>query len=450
MRLEGLREEFLVQAKGLRDRLGRAQRHLAREQEGLLKAMREHERLWRQRRESAGRMAAEEGDHRDVWLAELSLHGQIESFLGEKGRFCSALQDVYTGTRVLHADCARRLSSAIAEYLTVKGKQGLAAAELIQDLARGIAAVEPEGEWHAALVRARLDYEWRLEAPPQDGFTASLLQQVAAASGTGAAQPVRVVRCGLLMRPGSTFGPAWSPLFCILTDSHFLHAYAPETRKQRRKASAPGSEASPEPSYRLPAPEEQVSARGLADMNAAIARAWLGFLSEPRAAGGTQGHLRIDGRLLEPVFSIALREGLTVSIDDSGARDDLVWSVLVPGGTGFFSRSERKHVFRSWAEEDMVDWCIALKAEIAAAMPVQSMAGGRSTGGGGAASPPAPQPAWASEAAAVAGNSLEPEHSTEDLPSPFDLDAPVLAAAAAPPAQPANGKPVFNLENPWD
>lgn len=441
VRLEGLREEFLGQAKTLRDRLSRAQRHLTREQEALMKAMREHERLWRQR-ESGGRIAAEESD-KDVWLAELSLHGQVESFLAEKTLFCTSLQEIYTATRVLHADCARRLSSAIAEYFTVKGKQGLAAAELIQDVARGIAAVEPEGEWHAALVRSRLDYEWKLEAPPQDGFTSSVLQQVAAASGTGAAQPVRVLRCGLLMRPGSTFGPAWAPIFCILTDSHFLHGYAPETKKQRRKASAPGSEASPEPAYRVPSVDDQVGARELGDMNMAISRAWLGFLSDSNRTG-LQGHLRIDGRLLEPVFSIALREGVTVSIED-GARDDLAWSILVPGGSGFFSRSERKYMFRSWAEEDMVDWCIALKAQIAAAMPVQM------------ATPSSPKatPAWTSpkdqpQSPTAIGNSLEPEHSTNDLPSPFDLDAPVIRVAPAAQTTAASDKPVFNLENPWD
>jgi len=453
VRLEGLREDFTKEARDVRERLGKVQRAIGREQEGLLKAMREHERLWRQRCGN-GAPSADAGEQRDVWLSELALHGQIETFLAEKSRFCSVLQELYNAVRLLHTSCSRRLSSAIAEHFTVKGKQQRAQVELLQDVVvRGVGAVEPEAEWHAALVRSRLDYEHGgLAAPPTDGFTASVLQQVALGAGVGdstsseSVRMVRVVKAGLLMRPGSTFGPSWTPVFCLLTDSHFLHVYAAEAKKRpRRSVNSPRAESSPEAAaFHVPSPDDELSGRHLAELNTAISSAWLGFLSQQ--SGETPCNtLRIDARLLEPILTIALNESITVGVDER-AQNERSWNVNVPGGTGFFSRSDRRHVFRSWTQDDMVDWCIALKDQIAASAMASSLKGGENVKQNAA------QPTWTSHASPVE-NVLDPEHCTRGLPSPFEYDHPTPAAAAIPTVtvpSTSSTTPIFNLENPWD
>jgi hypothetical protein len=41
--------------------------------------------------------------------------------------------------------------------------------------------------------------------------------------------------------------------------------------------------------------------------------------------------------------------------------EKFVFSITVPGSSSFFGRSEKKYLLRSFVEEDLVDWCIALK-----------------------------------------------------------------------------------------
>jgi hypothetical protein len=492
VRLEGLRDEFTRRSKTVRERLGKCQRSLGREQEGLLRVMKEHEKLWTQRLEKtatqalaqaagAGSGPGEVPEQKDVWLSELHLHGQIEAFLEEKRRFCRVLGELYSEARLLNAECSRRLAEVIAEHFTVKSKHLLAQTELMKDVTRGIEAVAPETEWQAALVRSRLDYEWRLEAPPIDGFSQSVLQQISCAiygavqpstdsrstpasplarapSSSVAVRPVRIVKAGYLMRPGTTFGPAWQVFFCVLTDSHHLHLFHPETKKKSRS-----SRAAPSPdqqAYHVPSADDQLSQRHLADLNAAIATAWLGFMGRPGAP--PDEWLRIDTRLLDPVLSVPLFEGVAVTVE---SPNEHVWSIQVPGSASFFGRGDRKHQLKSFLEEDMVDWCIALKDQIAASQAAPSAFFSQSIGQKTQHQPHLAHPTWTSK---EAGSNEVEEDQWSPTDEPFeDEDDSERAAALSglsglslgsrsletqpkPISTPASSTtPAFNLENPW-
>lgn len=487
MRLEALREDFTQKSKSIRDRLGKCQRSFGREQEGLLKVMREHEKLWTLRLEKTATQALAEAagssgtseatEQKDVWLSELHLHGQIESFLEEKRKYCRILGEIYSETRVLNSDCSRRLAEVIAEHFTVKSKHLLAQTELMKDVTRGIEAVEPESEWQSALVRARLDYEWKLEAPPIDGFTQSVLQQISCAiygsvqpntdrstpasplarapSSSVSVRPVKIVKAGYLMRPGATFGPAWQVLFCVLTDSHHLHLFHPETKKKSRSAKSAAG-ASPEQPYHVPSADDQLSQRHLADLNAAISTAWLGFMSRPGAS--PDEWLRIDNRLLEPALSVPLFEGVSVAVE---SPNEHIFSIQVPGSGSFFGRSDRKHQMKSFLEEDMVDWCIALKDQIAACQAAPTTFFHQTKEQQQHQQQHVAHPTWTSKEAVSneieedwspsAADAFEEDSSEPDLSglSGLSLGSRSIETQPKPVTASTTPGPTFNLENPW-
>lgn len=394
--LDGLREDCKTKTKDVRERLGRLQRDVSKEQEGLLKSMKEHERIWTIKLESTAAKAESlnNGEQqssansemltKDVWLSELLLHSQIESFLQEKGKFCQELMSIFLEVKGMDKEWAGKLSQIIAENCIVKSKQSILANGQLQDVSRMMRGIDADSEWSHALTKARLDYEWRLEAPPTDGFTFTVLNQISCeifgsiaesrggissplASAPSAAisvKPVTIKKSGYLMRAGSGFGKSWNVLFWVLTDSHFLHAYTPEKKKSRRRPSVDG--ASPQ-TISLPSYDDQMTKRHLADLNAEISQAWLGPLAPMTpylaAAVPVVGQsMRVDSRLLEPILSIPLFDGVSVAVESPSEN---VFVIQVPGSGGFFGRSERKYMLKSFLEEDMVDWCIALKETIA-------------------------------------------------------------------------------------
>ncbi len=446
VRLEELRTDFSNQSKQIRDILGKLQRGVGKEQEGLQKAMREHERLWMHRLEKTAQRAlsslpssdsinSAELEQKDVWLSQLQLHNQIDAYLEAKRKFCSTLMELYSDTRMLNAECSRRLSQTITEHFTVRSKHLLAQVEHLKDVARGIEAVEPEGEWANALVRAKLDYDWVLEAPPSDGFTHSILHQISASitsiAGSGersaaasplsrapshslVVKPIGISKTGLIMKTGSTFGPSWIVGFAVLTEGNFLHIYADV--KSRRKSDIS--------SYTIPSPDDQLSKRHLADMNVSITKFWFN---------------QMDSRLLEPYLSIALTEGITVSVEEPTEN---IWRILIPGAQGFFGRSDKKYQFRSFLEEDMVDWCIAIKESIAANQAsVNQMAQLTHQESG---QPTLAQPTWTSTQENIIGE--DPYLNEEDIEIDTGLSA--LSLSTTSEVKPPTG-PTFNLENPW-
>lgn len=469
-RLEGLRDEFFKRSKEIKERLGRLQKGIGKEHDGLMKAMKEHERLWLAKLEipldvdkaalvvtSSNLSPIGTVEQKDVWLSEVQLHAQIEGFLEEKGKFCRELHQLYTDTRLLNADCSRQLSSCISEYFTVRSKQCLAQAEQTKDVQRAAVAIEPEAEWLQALIRSRLDYEWSLEAPPIDGFTASVLQQISSelhhhqniANGS-TIRSINVLKSGLLMRPGSTFGPAWTVLFGILTDSNYLHLYPVKAKKTSKS------------DYHVPTPDDQLNQKHLNDLNLTIANSW-----------GLLDNTSVDRRrLCEPILSVPLFEGVAVSVE---SPNENIWSVNVPGGASSFfgGRADKHLVLKSFIEEDMVNWCIAIKDVISRSIAEAKLVCAKATARSRTSASPEATPTWTHRQVSNQITEEEDRPNIYGLPSPFHdhegddddnvkdeegeddlahgLSGLSISTGQVEPIRSAStSQPTFTLDNPWD
>jgi hypothetical protein len=384
--LEKIREDLKVRGRDIKQRLADAQAKLYKQHEGMSGAMSAHERAWalRMRLYATGSgveeaALAEALGMTDVFISEQQLRFRITQFLGEKTTFCAILMELFAQAQRLEHDMATSLKDILGESMRVKGQQLAAAAEQLSDCANVTRNSETLVEWHTALKRCRLDWEWQVDVPPLDGFTASVLTQIGCALSTnfvaevGAlVRPVKVLKSGFLMARLSTFGRSWSVIYCVLVDSAWLHCYLAEEPKNgsRKAGSTDGVESgggtSPygTKSYRVPSPSMRLYAKALADLNSIAARHWLAGELQSKSSStesASVGSGFYPERFVQPALSIPLLHAETTIVPESGKTGEHCFAIIVPGGSSFFSRSERKYVLRSFVEEDMVDWCIAFK-----------------------------------------------------------------------------------------
>jgi len=308
------------------------------------------------------------------------------------------------------------------------------------------------------LIRSRLDYEWSLEAPPIDGFTASVLQQISSellhhqsivVSGP-AIRSISILKSGLLMRPGSTFGPAWTVLFGVLTDSNYLHLYPVKSKKTSR------------PEYHVPTPDDQLNQKHLNDLNLTIASSW-GLLDKVVAD---------RRRLCEPILSVPLFEGVAVSVE---SPNENVWGINVPGGaSSFFGGRADKHLaLKSFIEEDMVNWCIAIKDVISRSIAEARLVAFHppAKGIGRASASPEATATWTHRQVSNQITEEEDRPNIYGLPSPFHdheggddnvkddgedgfahgISRLSISTGQVEPIKSAStSQPTFTLDNPWD
>jgi hypothetical protein len=190
----------------------------------------------------------------------------------------------------------------------------------------------------------------------------------------------------------------------------------------------------------------------LADLNAEISHAWLGHLApvtpNMSAVPDASKAVKVDSRLLEPVLSIPLFDGVNISVESPSEN---VFVIQVPGSGSFFGRSEKKYTLRSFLEEDMVDWCIALKDAIASSQAAPNslnLMKERLERGPEAkpASPTWTTPTYTDSVVGGAGS----------FESPFEEDLAVGALSQGVTAFSFGGSSVekssnsYSLENPWN
>lgn len=387
--LQRLREEFKRRGQSLKQQLSEAQGKLSRQHESLTAAVAAHEASWRTRMKlgegphqdpaEAGAILDEAISVPDIFVTEQALRQQVAAFLREKGVFADTLLGVFRATRSLEHETATAAKDIIGEAMRVRGQQLAASAELLTEGALELRSAEALVEWGEALRVHRLDWEWQLEVPPPDGFMASMLSQVAcqlglAATGSRASsttppsggspvavvRPIRVTKCGFLARP-ATFSRSWTVVFVVLTDSAFLHCYLAEDLA-KIEGGAPSTGSPRERPLRIPSPSMRLHGKALSELNQNAARIVLAPPSDSDATTIVSGLAR-----LTPTLSIPLLHAQTTVTPDGKAAGEFSFTILVPGGTSFFGRSERKYALKSFVEEDMVDWCIAIKEAIATA-----------------------------------------------------------------------------------
>ncbi len=325
---------------------------------------------------SARTSAATEGI--DIFLLEQVLRHRIAFFLQEKSVFTRTLEEVFEQTRVLEHTMATAIRDIVSDAMIVRAKQFVAASEIVSDCADGIRASDSLAEWNESIQRHRLDWSWSLAPVPADGFLGAIMSHIrifltpnghpsedgarSAIEGGHFVRPITVSRAGFLMRP-STFGRSWNVVFCILANSQHLHCYDATVARKKFDGTSSGSRsASPSASpthqerpYRIPDAKMRPHGKALSELNTHACKAF--FEGDPI-------------KLAHPLLSIPLMHGgVTISTgsgEGGGASASLsVLTIRIPGEAGFFGRGERTYTLAAFSEEDMVDWCIALKEQLA-------------------------------------------------------------------------------------
>lgn len=448
VQLDRIKDDLKKRGKEVKLRLGEAQTKLERLHEELQAAIAAHEAAWRLRLRIG---SGDEGvldevlGTADLYMTEQGLRQRIVAFLEGKECFGGTLMDCFRQSRLLEQELANATKELLGETLRVRGQQYAAAVESITEGLTRMQTTEPLMEWRRALGEHKLDWDWQMELLPLDGFIASVFSQIGCSLSnsneqlTSTTRSVRIVKSGFLLRP-STFSRSYTVMFCILTDSSYLHCFAPGEAKPHLQSH--GGPVSPRP-LRVPTASMQLHFKALAELNYQACQAWIDEQSGCLASS-----------LSRPLLSIPLLHPET-KVFPNNSEGVYSFTVVVPRGSSFFSRSERKHVMRSFLEEDMVEWCIALKEAIpASASPNPSVATHSPSASASSAgrTPLGSQPGLSpfDQASGEAKDVLAPT-----IPDDYDdafrhryAQDQVEGEPAVRPATPAT--PLQELENPWD
>lgn len=366
--LELLREKVKSVSKEIRTSLATVVSRLRKQHQLLQGVISELETIWRirlrfQDSPTDEDLVSEVIASADIYLGELRLRELSSAFMREKEAYCSILMSSFYQARQMEGELAEGLNSILTEAFMVKEKQMAASGESLAECRECITGAAPLSEWNVSIQKNKLDWDWHVTAPPVDGFLASVLSQISASissnfpqSSVGLAS-VRVVRAGFLMKPAS-FG-RWSVIYCVLTDSLYLHCFPPSVFGEVAIEHDEGGKGGKH--FRVPSPSLQLHSRSLNELNSAALRIW-------QATCAASHHI--------PSLSIPLLHPATsVTADPEYSKGEHVFTITVPGGTSFFGRTEKRYSFRSYLEEDMVDWCIALK-DIAGIARTPTLSGG--------------------------------------------------------------------------
>lgn len=351
--LQQLRESIRMGSRQLKEQLVAILAPLHKSYEALNSAMGAHQSIWLELLRAKDPRSE---DGTDPWLQELKLSLRVQSFLTEKHAFAQALESVHTAQRALDSTWSSTLKTIVAEFFTVYSKSTIQFGEQMQDIAALMQEVQPEHEWASALHNFRLDFGWSLETPPFDGFMTSVISQInhSIIRQSDANQEVikrfSIAKSGFLMKQSSgSFGSkSWSTLFWILTGSGFLHGYS---FKEKHNAVV---------AVNIPKPAQVIHIKTLQEVNTEAAKVLL------------ESNVVPDASLADPSVTIWLGGGTVAPViasegnrvDSSGCIFCVVSGALSSGGFLFGGKGEKKYFLQSFVEEDMVDWCIAIKQVI--------------------------------------------------------------------------------------
>ena len=337
--------------------LNEAKGKLTKSHEALLAAMNQHEKAWELRMRlgqegprlgngEESKALSEAVAAVDVFLTEQQMKQKIEQYLNEKSEFCTLILRQFDALRTLELDLAVGLRSILSEHLKMTEIQLNKRLETLISSLDVIRLSEPLVEWQCSLRAHQLDWEWQASAPPFDGLFISILTQIgislSSSHDPSLVNRVKILKSGYLMRP-STFTRSSLVIYCVLTDSSFLHCYSIETLL---KAGENGSK-----KVRVPNSSMNLHRRALSELNANAISVW---------CDATGNSIDVISQCA-PSISIPLLHPETIVVPEQKGVDKFVFSITVPAGSGLLGRGEKKYQLRSFVEEDMVDWCIAIK-----------------------------------------------------------------------------------------
>ena len=289
----------------------------------------------------------------DPWLNELAVRHNAAIFLELKSNYLCVLYTIYTQVKHLHSELSHKIAALSAEYFGILERFGMSARS--SDVAEGL--LDPFGggggggavsTWdEAVLQQFSLDYEWKLECPPLDGFLSTLFNNLKALGAELSLQiskttsipkifHEKLLRFGFLQKSVSgLLSRSWQVFFVILQPSTgFLHFY------KISSSTSTSTSTSSAGNLLVPTIGTIYTKSSLQDLNLLASQFFLQNSHQPAA---------LSPQLLTPSLSFALSPDSKAAASDPGTFT----LILRPN-------SSEKVTLRAFCEEQFVDWVIFL------------------------------------------------------------------------------------------
>lgn len=317
----------------------------------------------------------------DPWLVEILLDEAMRLFIVAKGDYCNQLEMLYKNCSDFDREFTRTIKNILKEFFMFQNQRQHSEPSspfLFEERRRGNEREEEEEEdiWDNSIKTHKLDWDWngQVPVPPLDGFQQAIINQVSldvlgimggslSRSGGGSVslegsvsslsshsqshsqsqiyspslspsshlivsiRPIRMIKYGWLQRLSSTFllgRNSWVTSLAIITDSQFLHLYTVKVIK----------------GIEIPKLGKKYGRKELMDSCTQI----LGVIDRNKLASPS----------------------LTISLFDTQVFVDSEYKIVIEDGGNGTGKKEngdevKKYQLQAFNEEEMVDWCIAIK-----------------------------------------------------------------------------------------
>ena len=350
-----LKEGIKSGSKQLKEQLISILGPLHKSYESLSQGMNQHQNLWNSLIE--GKDPRSE-DGTDPWILQSKLSLKVEAFLEEKAIFLSGLEGVHNLQKTFDSSWSSAVKGILSEFYIVNSKSTAQFSQQMQDVAGFMQDLTPEQEWLNALGAFRLDFGWSLDIPPFDGFYTSVLNQIshsiyARAEEDNLPVPVKqfsVIKSGFLLKQSSgSFGSkTWNPYYWILAESGFLHGYLVKEGKT---------------SLNIPRANLMLNKKTLQEYNDEADSAFINKQVIDPSLADPHVTIWLGGGGVSPAMTDSSGSS-SGRVDSSGCIFTVTSGPISSGGFLFGGKGEKKYLLQSFVEEDMVDWCIAIKQVI--------------------------------------------------------------------------------------
>lgn len=290
----------------------------------------------------------------DPWLNELTVRHYSARFLDQKSIYLETLHKIYIQIRHLSSDLEHKFTDLADEFLRILERFHLAEGGDISDFSTEFQdqGYNDLSMWQTILKNYSLDYDWKLQCPPLDGFLstlytylkslgANLSSPITANSHNGLPQifPETCLKFGFLQKSVSgLISRSWQAFFAILQPvTGYLHLYKVNTIK------------SVEGNLLVPSPGSPYTKAALHDLNLLASQFFLASTHQPAA---------ISPQSLTPHISIHVTGCKAVASDPSNFTFSIKTTSTSGGG------SNGKINLRAFCEEEFVNWVIFLNEQI--------------------------------------------------------------------------------------
>ena len=282
-----------------------------------------------------------ENPAKDPWLCELTVRHNSAQYLEHKAAYLDVLYRIYSQVRHLNGESDHKLTALSNEFVLILERFSLDFNNFPNSSTQTSTSM-----WQDILKEYSLDYDWKLQCPPLDGFLCTLythLKSLGARITINSSNsdlpkifPETFLRFGFLQKSVSgLLSRSWQVLFAILQPATgYLHLY---------RAKPSGTEGN----ILLPSPDNHYTKSTLHDMNLHAAQF---FLQSPHHPAS------ISAQTLTPCHSVKVKNCKTV------ASDPFSFTFLIRG-------EGLKMSLRAFCEEEFVNWVIFLNENGPTASP---------------------------------------------------------------------------------